>query len=138
MVRMPSRAEIEQRYRSAIPQVPARYKAGVEKTSGWKEAAIQGQALYEARMQDPNVLKRREKGLQNVSDADWKNNVLAKGVQRIATGMESSASKQSANYEPIRAALESVTLPPRSADPMANIDNRVKPIVKAIVDAANK
>jgi len=44
MVKMPTRAEIEQRYKSAIPQVPARYKQGVEKTTDWKTAAIQGQA----------------------------------------------------------------------------------------------
>jgi len=138
MVKMPTRAEIEQRYKSAIPQVPARYKQGVEKTTDWKTAAIQGQSLYEQRMQDPNILKRREKGLQNVSDAEWKANAINKGVQRIGAGMEAGAAKQAANYEPIRAALESVNLPPRTADPMANIDNRVKPIVKAVVDAANR
>lgn len=138
MVKMPSKQAIEQAYRSAIPVVSGRYKTGVEGTQNWKQAAIDGQGLYVQKMQDTSVLARREKGLNKVSDADWKTGALNKGVSRIGPGMEAGAAKQSAGYEPIRAALESVNLPPRTADPMSNIDNRVKPIVQAAIQAANK
>lgn len=138
MVKMPSKQAIEQAYRSAIPVVSGRYKTGVEGTQNWKQAAIDGQGLYVQRMQDQSVLARREKGLAKVSDADWKNNALNKGVSRIGPGMEAGAAKQAAGYEPIRVALEGVTLVPRTTDPMQNIDNRVKPIVQAAVNAANK
>lgn len=138
MVRMPTQAAIRQAYESAIPVVAGRYKTGVEGTTGWKESAVAGQGLYVQRMQDSQVLARREKGLQKVTDQDWKNAALAKGVQRIGAGMQAGAAKQAQNYEPIRTALEQVSLQPRTADPMQNIDNRVKPIVQAAINASGK
>lgn len=138
MVKMPSQQAIRQAYESAIPVVAGRYKTGVEGTNNWKQAAVDGQGLYVQRMQDASVLARREKGLSKVSDQDWKAAALNKGVSRIGAGMQAGSAKQAANYEPIRSALEGVTLPARTADPMANIDARVKPIVQAAINAANK
>lgn len=138
MVKMPSKQQIEQNYRSAIPVVAGRYKAGIAATNDWKQKSIEGQGLYVQRMQDQSVLARREKGLAKVTDQDWQKNALDKGVSRIGAGMEAGAAKQSAGYEPIRVALEQVTLQARTTDPMQNIDNRVKPIVKAAMDAANR
>lgn len=138
MVKMPSQQAIKNAYLSAIPVVSGRYKAGVEGTNNWQASAIAGQGLYVARMQDAAVLSRREKGLQRVSDQEWKQNALDKGVSRIGPGMTAGANKQAMNYEPIRVALESVSLPPRTADPMANIDARVKPIVQAAINASGK
>lgn len=138
MVKMPSQAQIQQRYTSAISVVPERYKNGVEGTTDWKQRAIDGQNLYVQKMQDQSVLARREAGLQKVTDADWKTNALSKGVQRIGTGMTAGAAKQAANYEPVRKAMESLTLPARVADANTNIDNRVKPVVAAAKNAVGK
>ena len=138
MVKMPSKAQIEQAYRSAIPVVSGRYKTGIEGTSNWKQAAIDGQTLYVQKMQDQSVRARREKGLNAVSDADWKNNALNKGVSRIGPGMEASAAKQANGYEPVRLAMEGLTLAPRVADANTNIDNRVKPVVAAAKAAVGK
>ena len=138
MVKMPSKAQIETNYRGSIPVVSQRYKAGVESTTDWKEKAVNGQDLYVTKMQDGNVLDRRRKGLEKVSNEDWRKNAVLKGVNRIGPGMEAGASKQAAGYEPIRQALEGLTLPPRSANAMANIDGRVKAVVQTAIDAANK
>ena len=89
-------------------------------------------------MQNAAVLRRRAVALERVSESDWKSRAAALGSTRIAEGMRNGAEKQSANYEPIANALRSVELPERSADPMANIDNRVKPIVRAMVQASPK
>ena len=134
MVKVKARATREANYRRSIGGVAANYKSGIEQTQGWQTAAIAGQALYEQKLQDPEVLSRRAKALQRTSETDWKNAALTKGTQRITSGMEAGASKQAANYEPYAQALESVTLPPKSADAMANIDARVKPIVQAMVN----
>lgn len=138
MVKIKSQAQIRAAYESAIPVVAGRYKVGVEGTNNWQSKAIEGQALYVTRMQDQSVLSRREKGLQKVSDAEWKQNALNKGVSRIGPGMQAGAGKQAANYEPIRLAIEATTLAPRTGDAMQNIDNRVKPIVQAAMNAAGK
>jgi len=138
MVKMPSQAQIQQRYTQAIPVVSERYKNGITDTTDWKTKAIEGQGLYVQRMQDATVLARREAGLQKTTDADWKNNALNKGVARIGPGMQAGAASQAAGYEPVRKALEGLTLAPRVADSNTNIDNRVKAVVAAAKGAVGK
>ena len=134
MVRVKSAEEIDRKFREAIPRVPTAYKTGVQGTRGWKEKAIEGQDLYEERMRDPAVLSRRRAGLEGVSEEEWKRNAADIGATRIGPGMLANAAKRKVKYEPYRTALESVELPPKTADPMANIDNRAKPIVAALVE----
>ena len=133
MVKVKDAAQRKANYVSAIGAVPGKYQAGIQATSNWKERAIQGQGLYEQRMRDAEVLSRRERGLNRTSDAQWKQNAAGIGAQRIATGMQAGAEKQTANYEPYAAALRGLELPERTADPMANIDARVKPVVSTMV-----
>jgi hypothetical protein len=138
MVFVPSAAERKQKYLSSLGNVPAAYKAGIERTTNWKDKALAGQNLYEQQMQNAAVLRRRAVALERVSESDWKSRAAALGSTRIAEGMRNGAEKQAANYEPVANALRSVELPERTADPMANIDNRVKPIVRAMVQASPK
>ena len=136
MVNVPSQAERKAAYVNSLGSVPGAYKAGIERTQGWKEKAIGGQPLYVQRMQDAQVLARREKGLAKVSESDWKAKASSLGSVRIADGMRNAADKQAANYEPIAAALRNLSLPDRTADPMANIDNRLKAVVRTAIDAS--
>ena len=138
MVFVPSAAERKQKYLNSLGNVPAAYKAGIERTTNWKDKALAGQNLYEQQMQNAAVLRRRAVALERVSESDWKSRAASLGSTRIAEGMRNGAEKQAANYEPVANALRSVELPDRTADPMANIDNRVKPIVRAMVQASPK
>jgi len=138
MVQVPDQATRRAAYERSIGGVPAAYKAGVEATQGWQKSALDGQALYEQRMQDQNVLRRRANSLAKVTDNDWKSKASQVGSQRIASGMQAGAQKQAANYEPIAEALRAVNLPARTGDAMSNIDNRVKPIVQAAINASPK
>lgn len=138
MVFVPSAQERKQKYLNSLGVVPGNYKAGIERTSNWKESALNGQALYEQQMQNAQVLRRRAIALERTSEADWKSRASNLGSVRIADGMRNGADKQTQNYEPIAQALRGVSLPDRTADPMANIDNRVKPIVRAMIDASPK
>lgn len=138
MVFVPSAAERKQKYLNFLGNVPGAYKAGIERTTNWKDKALAGQNLYEQQMQNAAVLRRRAVALERVSESDWKSRAAALGSTRIAEGMRNGAEKQAANYEPVANALRSVELPDRTADPMANIDNRVKPIVRAMVQASPK
>lgn len=138
MVFVPDKAQRRAAYERSIGSVPASYKAGVESTQGWQKAAMDGQQLYEQRMQDTNVLRRRANSLAKVSDQDWKTKASAIGSQRIAAGMQAGAQKQADNYEPIAEALRGVVLTARTGDAMSNIDNRVKPIVQAAINASPK
>ena len=138
MVYVPPKEERKQKYVASIAGVPASYGAGIQRTSDWKGKAIGGQPLYEEQMRNQEVLNRRVRGLEKVSDADWKNKSSTLGVQRIAAGMQAGSQKQVDNYEPIAEALRSVELPARVADPVTNINNRVVPIVMAAVNAKKR
>jgi hypothetical protein len=138
MVQVKDQAARRAAYEQSIGSVPAKYKSGVEATQGWQKSALDGQALYEQRMQDSSVLRRRANSLQKVTDNDWKSKASQVGSQRIASGMQAGAAKQAANYEPIAEALRAVNLPARTGDAMANIDARVKPIVQAAINASPK
>ena len=134
MVRIKSQAQIKENYKASTGRVSEPYKAGVNAASGVIEAGVKGEALYAAKVQEAISEGRRAKGLSKLTDADWKTATITKGAPIIATRMAAAADKQAAHYEPYRSALESVSLPDRVADPLANVDNRVKPIVKAMVD----
>lgn len=134
MVKMPSADEIDKKYRESIGRVPGAYKEKISKVTGWKEAAVAAEDLWAAKMQEAISAKRRAKALEGVSDDEWKRKAMTLGAERIARGMAENADKRKKNYEPYRTALEAVDLPPRTADPLANVDNRVKPIVKALVE----
>jgi len=134
MVRVKSAEAVDAAYKAAIPRVPGAYKAGVQATVDWKNSALEGQDLYEERMRDPAVLNRRRAGLEGVSEEEWKRKAADVGATRIGPGMQAGAAKRKAKWAPFREALVAVDLPPRTADPMANIDNRVKPIAQALIN----
>jgi len=136
MVKIKSQAQIDANYKAAIGRVPNAYKQGVQATSDWAEKAASSEAedLWAQKVAEAAAAKRRQKAVANVSNAEWQAAAANKGAARIAGGMTAGADKRTRNFEPHRAAIESVTLPPRTADPMANVDARVKPIVSALVE----
>lgn len=134
MVKMPSLEEISRKYKEAVPRVPEAYKKAVSGVTDWQEKAIGGQSLYEQKMSDRDVLARRGRKLAKVSNEEWRAKAADLGAARIGAGMDKAVDKQRRGYAPYREALASVALPDRTADPMANIDNRAKAVVKALVD----
>ena len=136
MVKIKSASEIDKKYKDAISRVPANYKAGVQGTTNWQERASSNEAedLWKAKIAEAAAVNRRQKAVSQVSNSEWQNKAANVGATRIGAGMTAGADKRTRNFEPFRSAIEGTTLPARSADPMANIDNRVKGIVKALVD----
>jgi len=133
MVKVKSQSQIEANYRQAAGTAGSRYAQSIDQVS-WQAEARAGQDLYVQQMQNPEVLARRESGISKVSDSEFKAAMRSKGAPVIAGRMTAAAGKMAQNFGPYRAALEGVALPARVADPMANIDNRLKPIVQAMVD----
>jgi len=136
MVKIKSAAEIDKRYKDAISRVPANYKAGVQATTHWQERAASPEAeeLWKAKIAEAAAASRRQKAVSQVSNSEWQQKAANIGATRIGAGMSAGADKRTRNFEPYRSAIEGTNLPARSVDPMANIDNRVKGIVKALVD----
>ena len=123
-----------QNYQGAIGAVPGKYKAGVERTTNWQEKAAAAEPLYAAKVQEAIADGRRQKGINATSNEEWKRRAAEKGSARIASGMTASLPKFKAKMGEVLSTIEGVSIAERTADPMANIDGRVKPIAKALYD----
>lgn len=119
-------------WEGAIGSVPGKYADGVRGASNVIEKAIAAEALYAEKIQAAISKGSRAKGLAKISDEDWRKAALNKGASRIATGMSESKDKFASGMATVLSTIESVSIAPRSADPMQNVDNRVKPIVAAL------
>lgn len=136
MVKIKSSADIAKKWEEAIGRVPAAYGSGVTATTDWAEKASSEEAenLWKEKIDEAAAAKRRMKAVSAVSNEEWKTAALAKGKVRIGAGMTAAKAKRTSNFEPYRSAIEGVSLPAKTADPMANVDARVKPIVAALVE----
>lgn len=136
MVKIKSSADIAKKWEDAIGRVPASYKSGVSRTTDWAEKASSEDAetLWKQKIDEAAAAKRRQKAVAAVSNEEWKKAASEKGAARIGAGMTAAKSKRTTNFEPYRSAIEGVSLPAKTADPMANIDARVKPVVSALVE----
>mgnify|MGYP000167911972 CR=1 FL=1 len=128
---------IKRNYAQAAPEAARRYREAADRIS-WQSRALEGQDLYEQRMSDPEVLRRRANGISKVSDSEFRQAVKEKGAPVLATRMQQAADKQARGYAPIRAALEGLEIPDKTADPYQNIDNILKKVVRAMRQAAGK
>ncbi len=136
MVKIKAAGIIDANYKAAIGRVPGAYKAGVMATPDWadKASSPEAEALYAEKIAEAVAAKRRQKAVSAVSNSEWQGKAANVGAARIGQGMTANADKRTRNFEPYRSAIEGVSLPPRVADPMANVDARVKPIVSALVE----
>lgn len=136
-MKVKSQSAIKKNFEASTALVTQRYKDGLVGAT-WKEEAKDGQDLYEQMMSDPAVLARREKGIDRVSDEEWRQAATNKGGPIIAGRMKDSSAKQASRFEPYRNALEAMTLPPRTADPATNVLNRVTPIAVRFREIKNE
>ena len=132
MVKVKPMSQITANYKSAIGSVPAKYKTGIEGTTDWQSKAMAGEDLYAEKIQEAISNQSRARGISRVSDGEWKSAAAGKGAARIGAGMNESLPKYTSIMTEVRSVLEGVSLPERVADPMQNIDNRVKPIAQAL------
>ena len=125
-------------YQAAIGAVPAKYKAGVQAATNTIENAIAAEPLYAAKVQEAVANKTRVKGLQKTSTAEWKSRASELGAARIGPGMNAALPKFRRGISDVLTTIEGVTIAERTADPEANVDGRVKPIVRALYDMKRK
>ena len=109
------------------------YKKGIAAATDWQSNAIAAKELYNARIQEAIAAGRREKGLAEVSDTEWRNAALNVGAGKIAGAIVASQDKWAKEVSPYFDALSNTTLPVRTADPMTNVQNRVGGVVKALI-----
>ena len=116
--------------------IPARYEEGVKKGT-WKDAAIKGEEAFKATMSAVIAEERRKKGISASSDETWRSGAVEKGRPIIGTRIKGSLDKYEKNFGFVykKVTDEIPKLKPRTIDPMANIDSRLKPLVEVMIKA---
>jgi len=134
MVRTKGVSATTKNYEGAIGNVPAKYKTGVESAESWQSNAVAAEDLWKAKIAEAAANNARSKGISRVSDSEWKQAASNKGSSRIGQGMRESLPKYQRVMGEVLNVIENTSISARTADPMANVDNRVKPIVKNLAD----
>jgi len=120
-------------FEEIIPKIPDRYEAEV-KRAVWREPAIAGEDLFKDAMSVVIAEEKRKKGIEKLTDENWRSLTIEKGKPIIGTRIRAKLDEWATNWSPYRGAIEAVELPAKVIDWEANIDTRVKPIVKALVE----
>jgi hypothetical protein len=127
-----ARANLE----ASISVIPERYRTAVERAEFVKYAASDAaEKNWADKVSMAIQAKSRQAGVRRAGDAAWKAGALNKGVARIGEGLRQGLDKWHQNFSKPYAAVVSVVqgLPPKGIDPIANIDARAKPVVRAFV-----
>jgi len=132
MVQTKGLAQTVKNWESAIGRVPAAYSEGVKAASNVIQRSLAAEDYWAAKVQEAASKRAREKGLQGISDEDWRKGALEKGVQRIGAGMQAGKQKFSSKIAEVLSTIEGVNLPPKTTDVAANVQNRVTPIAQAL------
>lgn len=135
MVKVKDMSTAKANYEGSASEAVRRWKQEIPKAD-WKEPSLASGAVELHRTKTIEALDagRREKGIEKVSDAEWRNRTVAKGGPTMASNMKVSSSKWASNFTPYKQALEALDLPAKTADVDSNIDNRLRPVVHALVD----
>lgn len=121
-------------WEGSISQIPQRYRQGVEDADNVVDKMIAAEDVWVEAIIEAANNKARQKGLEGLSDREWKNLTTNKGASRIGPGMRAAKAGFKEGIGKVISALQEVDLPARTTSPMQNIDNRVKPIVKRMVE----
>jgi len=122
----------------AASVIPARYEEGTSKAQ-WAEGAASPQAEtnYQAGIQESISENRRQKGVEKAGNTSYRKGCAEKGKQVIGQRITNSLGKYRENVRPSMdaAIAASDAAPPKTRDPMQNIENRLKPVVAAQIAA---
>ena len=132
MVDTKSLDQTQKNWEDSHGRVPAAYSAGVQNAKDVIAKGVAAEDLWAQKVQEAIASKKRARKLAEVSDEQWRQAALEKGAPRIAAGMAASKQKFNTGMAKVLSVIQGVTIAPRQADPMANVDNRVKPIVAAL------
>ena len=132
MVNTKSLDQTQKNWEASHGRIPAAYADGIKGATDVIAKGIAAEDLYAQKVQEAIATKRRAKKLAEVSDEQWRAAALEKGAARIGPGMAAAKGQYNSGMSKVLSVIQGVTIAPRTADPMQNIDNRVKPIVAAL------
>ncbi|GAI77005.1 unnamed protein product, partial [marine sediment metagenome] len=78
--------------------------------------------------------------IKKISNEIWRDGAIKKGAPRIGEAIRGALDKYATNFGAVYSGIVSLvpTLPPRTTDYIANIDNRLKAVVRQWKKGAGK
>jgi len=136
-----TKEEAKANFEASISYIPERYKSGVSKAD-WINPAKSDAAEknFADGVGKAISQKTRQKEIAKMSNEDWKNAAVSKGAGIIGERIRGSLDKWSTNWGPLydQVAARVGSLPPKTVDWRANINNRLIPTVETWRKAAGK
>jgi len=128
-------------FEAAIPYIPARYEIGI-KAADWHGPASSDAAEANFNTQMSKVLaeKRRQAKIKEMTNADWQNAAVTKGVPVIGDRIRLALDKWLGTWGPMYDRVVALLgrLPPKGIDFRKNITDRLIPVVEEWKKAAGK
>lgn len=135
MVNVKPQSEITENFLAGASRAPARYKKGVSRADWQGPASSEAaESNFAAGVTEAVASKSRQRGVQNVTNAEWQRSAADKGAARIGKGMADAAPKQAQKWAPYRSFLEGLNLPDRTRNATENIQNRSIPVAQGMQD----
>jgi len=126
--------ELDAAYKTGVSAKAQKWYNHFQAATGIADAARSetAETNYRTKMEVVLSSKLRQKGLAGVTDADIKAAVTSPSV--YSTPAQNKSAKFAKKFAPYVSVINSAvaSLPARTADPDTNIDNRVKPIARAL------
>jgi hypothetical protein len=136
-----TKEEAKANFEASISYIPERYKSGVSKAD-WLNPAKSDAAEknFADGVGKAISQKTRQKEIAKMSNEDWKNAAVEKGAGIIGERIRGSLNKWATNWGPLydQVAARVGSLPPKTVDWRANINNRLIPTVETWRKAAGK
>jgi hypothetical protein len=136
-----SKEEARANFEASISYIPSRYEAGVKKAD-WQTPAGSDAAEknYADSISKAVAKKSRQLGVRKISNADWQMASATKGAPIIGERIRLGLAKWTTEWGPIydKVAAKVGTLPAKTIDFRANINNRLVPTVEEWKRAAGK
>ena len=133
--------EAKANFEAAIGYIPDRYRAGVAKADWHTNAKSDASEKNFADGVSKAIAgKTRQKAIAAMTNDDWKNGAINKGAPIIGERIRASLNDWAAAWSPMYAQVASrvASLPQRTTDFRANINNRLVPVVETWKKAAGK
>jgi len=136
-----TKEEARANFEAAVSYIPDRYRAGVEKAD-WLTPAKSDVAEknYADAVSKAVAEKRRQKRIAELTNDDWKRAAVEKGAPIIGERIRAALDKWMAIWGPMYDKVAAVvpSLPPKTLDWRANINNRLVKVVETWKKAAGK
>jgi len=136
-----TKEEARANFEAAVPYIPDRYVAGVEKADWFTPASSDtAEKNFATQMSKVIAEKRRLKGIKAITNADWQAAAREKGAPVIGDRIRAALDKWEAEWGPMYDKIVALVpkLPPKTIDWRENINKRLVAVVAEWRKAAGK